>query len=87
VVALAPGSGRSLVPFALRAGADALVTGELRYHEAHDALERGLTVIEAGHDATEWPLTAALARIVATTPGLDPVGVLTDRISYPWRMV
>jgi dinuclear metal center YbgI/SA1388 family protein len=87
LVALAPGSGRSLVPFALAAGADALVTGELRYHEAHDALERGLAVIEAGHDATEWPLTAALARIVAATPGLDPADVVTDRISYPWRMV
>ncbi len=87
LVALAPGSGRSLIPFALAAGADALVTGELRYHEAHDALERGLTVIEAGHDATEWPLTAALARTVAATPGLDPADVLIDRISYPWRIV
>jgi dinuclear metal center YbgI/SA1388 family protein len=87
LVVLAPGSGRSLVPDALAAGADALVTGELRYHEAHDALERGLAVIEAGHDATEWPLTGALARIVARTPGLAPSDVVIDRIAYPWRMV
>lgn len=86
-VALAPGSGRSLVSDALAAGADALVTGELRYHEAHDALTRGLVVVEAGHDATEWPLTGALARIVAVTPGLLPDDVITDRIVYPWRMV
>ena len=87
LVALAPGSGRSLVDFALAAGADALVTGELRYHVAHDALQRGLPIIEAGHDATEWPLTGALARIVERTPGLDPHDVVTDSISYPWRMV
>jgi dinuclear metal center YbgI/SA1388 family protein len=87
LVALAPGSGRSLIESALDAHADALVTGELRYHVAHDALERGLLIVEAGHDATEWPLTGALARIVARTPGLDAAGVVTDSISYPWRMV
>ncbi|HEY5517215.1 MAG TPA: Nif3-like dinuclear metal center hexameric protein [Coriobacteriia bacterium] len=87
LVGLAPGSGRSLVDFALAAGADALVTGELRYHVAHDALQRGLCVIEAGHDATEWPLTGALARIVERAPGLDPHDVITDDISFPWRMV
>jgi putative NIF3 family GTP cyclohydrolase 1 type 2 len=87
LVALAPGSGRSLVDDALSSGADTLVTGELRYHVAHDALERGLPVIEAGHDATEWPLTGALARIVARTPGLGADDVITDRIVIPWRMV
>ena len=86
LVALAPGSGRSLVPDALASGAEVLVTGELRYHEALDTLERGLMVVEAGHDATEWPLTGALARIVAQTPGLNPADVVTDRILYPWRM-
>jgi len=87
LVALAPGSGRSLVDFALAVGADSLVTGELRYHVAHDALQRGLCIVEAGHDATEWPLTGALASIVEQVPGLDPCDVLTDGISYPWRMV
>jgi len=86
LVALAPGSGRSLVPDALASGAEVLVTGELRYHEALDALERGLMVVEAGHDATEWPLTGALALIVAQAPGLASADVVIDRISYPWRM-
>ena len=87
LVALAPGSGRSLVDDALAGAADALVTGELRYHVAHDALEKGLLVIEAGHDATEWPLTQALARIVERTPGIKAECVVTDRILIPWRMV
>ncbi len=87
LVALAPGSGRSLVDDALASGADALVTGELRYHVAHDALERGLRVIEAGHDATEWPLTEALAEVVGRTPGLGSADVVTDVIRIPWRMI
>jgi dinuclear metal center YbgI/SA1388 family protein len=81
---VAPGSGRSLVPAAVAAGCDALVTGELRYHEARAALEAGLLVIEAGHDATEWPLTRDLARIAATTPGLDASRIVIDDPAYPW---
>lgn len=83
-IAVAPGSGRSFVEAALAAGCDTLVTGELRYHEAHGVLEAGLCVIEAGHDATEWPLTRALAAIAATAPGLDPAGVTLDEVAYPW---
>jgi dinuclear metal center YbgI/SA1388 family protein len=83
-VAVAPGSGRSFVAAALAAGCDALVTGELRYHEAHGALEAGMSVIEAGHDATEWPLTSALAAIAATAPGLDTTAVVLDEVAYPW---
>jgi dinuclear metal center YbgI/SA1388 family protein len=87
VVALAPGSGRSMVEDAIAAGADALVTGELRYHVAHEALDRGLAIVEAGHDATEWPLTRALSRIVRQAPGLAASAVVDDELSYPWQMV
>jgi dinuclear metal center YbgI/SA1388 family protein len=87
LVALAPGSGRSLVEDAMAGGADSLVTGELRYHVAHDALMRGLSVIEAGHDATEWPLTEALARIVGRTPGLESEDVISDVVGHPWRTI
>jgi dinuclear metal center YbgI/SA1388 family protein len=83
-IAVAPGSGRSFVAAALAASCDVIVTGELRYHEAHAALEAGMSVIEAGHDATEWPLTSALAAIAATAPGLDTTAVVLDEVAYPW---
>lgn len=85
--ATAPGSGRSLVADALASDADALVTGELRYHEARDAADSGLAVIEAGHDATEWPLTRSLSLIAEAMPGLGEEAVVLDRIAYPWRTV
>lgn len=84
LAALAPGSGRSLVADAIGAGADVLVTGELRYHEASEALQAGLAIIEAGHDATEWPLTRALAAIVSQMPDLNENDVVFDRIDHPW---
>jgi dinuclear metal center YbgI/SA1388 family protein len=83
-IAIAPGSGRSLVAAAIQAGCDAVVTGELRYHEALDAAASGIAVIEAGHDATEWPLTAALAEIAARTPGLSAAQVRLDEPETNW---
>jgi len=52
-VAVCGGSGGSLVTAAKRAGADCLLTGDIKYHEAQKALDMGLAVIDAGHDGTE----------------------------------
>jgi dinuclear metal center YbgI/SA1388 family protein len=83
-IATAPGSGRSLVEDALREGCDAFVTGELRYHEALDAAARGLAVIEAGHDATEWPLVPVLADAARETAGLSPDAVIVGARPNDW---
>lgn len=52
-VALCSGSGASLLHEAVRSGADVLVTGDVKYHEARDAEELGLALIDAGHFPTE----------------------------------
>jgi dinuclear metal center YbgI/SA1388 family protein len=52
-VALCSGSGSSLLRDAARAGADVLVTGDIKYHEARDAQGLGLALIDAGHFSTE----------------------------------
>jgi dinuclear metal center YbgI/SA1388 family protein len=83
-IAVAPGSGRSLLEDAMREGCDAFVTGELRYHEALDAAARGLAVIEAGHDATEWPLVPVLATAAGTTAGLGADAVTVGVRSNVW---
>lgn len=82
--ATATGSGRSLIGDAIAAGAGVLVTGEVRYHDATDALERGLAIIEAGHDATEWPLVPVLASAVRSTPGLVEESVVVDEPTVRW---
>jgi putative NIF3 family GTP cyclohydrolase 1 type 2 len=52
-VALCSGSGASLMRDAVRAGADILVTGDVKYHEAREAEDCGLALIDAGHYPTE----------------------------------
>ena len=61
-VAVANGSGGSLVGAALASGAQAMIAGEVRYHDAMMAVSAGLAIVEAGHDATEWPLVNVLAQ-------------------------
>lgn len=70
-IATATGSAGSLVPSAIASGADVLLAGEVRYHDALDAMHAGLAIIEAGHDVTEWPLVPILAREITALPGFD----------------
>jgi hypothetical protein len=70
-VATGTGSAGSLIGDALAAGAQALVAGEVRYHDALDAVEAGLAVVELGHDVTEWPLVGLLEEAVRSVPGID----------------
>lgn len=52
-VFLASGSGMSYLPDALRFRADVMVTGDVRYHAAREAVEMGMPVIDAGHYGLE----------------------------------
>ncbi|MBW7473688.1 Nif3-like dinuclear metal center hexameric protein [Paenibacillus oenotherae] len=44
------GSGARYYRHALFAGADVLITGDIDYHTAHDALAAGLSIIDPGHN-------------------------------------
>ena len=74
-VAVCGGAGASLISDALAAEADVFVTGDVKHHQALDAAEAGLTIVDAGHHGTEWPLVGALAGVLsAAIPGAE-VGV------------
>jgi putative NIF3 family GTP cyclohydrolase 1 type 2 len=60
-VAVCGGSGASLLGEAARQGADVLVTGDLKYHEARSAESRGMALIDAGHFATERLMVQGMA--------------------------
>ncbi len=70
-VALMPGSGGDAVALAAEAGADVLVCGDLKHHDALDALALGLAVIDAGHYATEQPVVSSLAQYLSLRVGED----------------
>lgn len=65
-VAVCGGAGGEFWPDALGAGCDALLTGEVRYHQALAATEAGLTLIEAGHYQTERVMVKALRNSLQT---------------------
>lgn len=52
-VFLASGSGMGYLHEAVQNGADVMVTGDVRYHAAKEALELGMPVIDAGHYGLE----------------------------------
>jgi len=60
-VALCGGSGADLLELAADSGADAFITGDVKYHQALTALARGICLIDAGHQGTELPAMEPLA--------------------------
>lgn len=63
-IALCGGSGASLIRDARRQGADVLVTGDVKYHEAREAEAIGLALLDAGHFATERPMIRGVAELL-----------------------
>lgn len=61
-VAVCGGAGIGVYADALRHGADCLVTGDIKFHEAQRALAGGMTLIDAGHYGTEKIMVAGLSR-------------------------
>lgn len=52
-IAMIPGSGRSMIKDAAKKGANVLITGDIGHHEGLDAIDMGMTVIDAGHHGLE----------------------------------
>ena len=63
-VAVLGGEGGDFVSAAAAAGADAFVSGRIGYHRMLDGRENSMVLLEAGHYSTEFPVCAALAKMV-----------------------
>lgn len=87
-VACVGGAGDGHIPTALGAGADVLITGDLRHHVTLDALELGLCLIDAGHHATEvaaLPAWRERLEAAAGRRGLSAAVVASSVATGPWR--
>ena len=60
-VGICGGAGADFIMRAKFYGADAFVTGDVKYHEAQTAIDNGIHVIDAGHFATEHPIVEVIA--------------------------
>ncbi|BBH21262.1 GTP cyclohydrolase 1 type 2 [Paenibacillus baekrokdamisoli] len=74
-VAVLGGAGSKYIRHAMFAGADVLITGDIDYHTAQDALAAGLAIIDPGHNiekimkprVAEWLNSRLLERKSTTT--------------------
>ncbi|MBU2551711.1 MAG: Nif3-like dinuclear metal center hexameric protein, partial [Proteobacteria bacterium] len=89
-VAVMGGSGGGYVGLARAKGAQVLITGDIGYHQAREAEELGICLIDAGHYGTERPVLQRLAerleeaaRERALKVEFEVLSVETD----PWRIM
>ena len=82
-VVIANGSAGNVIEECVNAHVDCLICGEARYHASLDAWQGGLSIIEVGHDTSELPLAAVLAR-AAVDAGIDPAQVTVFDQGHNW---
>jgi dinuclear metal center YbgI/SA1388 family protein len=82
-VAVCGGAGASLLHRAAFAGADVLITGDVKYHEGQEAIAIGIAMIDAGHFATEQPILSHVKTYLSTCAAKDKwsVDIKVDTIS------
>lgn len=88
-VACCSGSGGSLLEHPLVSASDVYITGDLRHHEASEAVERSRlaggrpALVDAAHFATEhvW-LASAADRLTQRHAGLEVI--VSERVTDPW---
>jgi dinuclear metal center YbgI/SA1388 family protein len=82
-VAVCGGSGGDLASAAQRAGADVLVTSDLKHHATSEAVaDGGVALVDAAHWATEWPWLQSAAAVLATTVETS----VSDAVTDPWTV-
>jgi dinuclear metal center YbgI/SA1388 family protein len=74
---IACGSAAEFLSDAKRAGCQALLTGEGRFHSCIEAHETGIALILAGHYATERPAVERLAAAISKAHGNFPIKAST----------
>ena len=80
-IAVSPGSGKSEISVALRAGADLLITGDIDHHSGIDAVEQGLCIIDAGHYGIEHIFIEHMSLFLKGRTALD---VYTEEKKMPY---
>ncbi|MEW5920714.1 MAG: Nif3-like dinuclear metal center hexameric protein [Bacillota bacterium] len=86
-VAVLGGSGAAYLPAAVQSGAQVFISGDLRYHDAQQACDAGLALLDAGHAATERPVipvVAAFLREKLKQNGYETDVIIGREEEIPW---
>jgi dinuclear metal center YbgI/SA1388 family protein len=85
-VAVCGGSGGSLLPAAITAGVDVLLTSDLRHHPVSEAQEltTGPALCDVAHFASEWPWLPVAADVLRRDLSEQVEVAVSRRRTDPW---
>lgn len=84
-IAVVTGSGADMIKKAKRQGAQVLITGDIKYHDAQDALDMGMNVIDCGHFDTEDTFKEAIGRFLKE---IEEVEVISSKVNLnPFKIL
>ena len=83
-VALVGGDGKGYISEAIENGADTYLSGRIGYNTMEEAAEMGINLIEAGHYATEFPVTKFFSNLLLK---IDPKLTVEIVGSYVLRTI
>ncbi len=88
--AVCGGAGSSLIGKAAFRGADVLITGDIKYHEAQQAQNSGLALLDAGHFGTEKLMVGKVAQYlleqsVAGKWNVEVIAAQSERDVFSWE--
>ena len=83
--ALCPGSGKSEIKNALKAGADVLITGDIEHHEGIDAVASGISVIDAGHYGIEKLFVDYMKEYISDN--CEELEIITHPAEEPFKII
>jgi putative NIF3 family GTP cyclohydrolase 1 type 2 len=84
-VAVCGGSGASMIEAATAAGADVLVTSDLKHHAVSEAAEMaGPALCDVAHFASEWPWLPVAADLLHRDLGAQVEVAVSAQATDPW---
>ena len=84
-VAVVTGAGSDMVSLAKTKNCDVIITGDVKYHEAQDALDMNMCIIDCGHFDTEDIFKDVMKRFLDT---LDNVEVIKSDVNLnPFKII
>ncbi len=84
-VAISPGSGKGMIEHAIDKGADLLITGDIGHHDGIDAVEAGLTVVDASHYGLEYIFIDYMAKYLERE--CSDVRIVTCKAGVPYKIM
>lgn len=85
-IAVVTGNGSEFFQLAKSKGCDILITGDLKYHQAMDALDMGMALLDFGHYGTEHIFSKSVYNYINSISG-DIEVLISERNIDPFTFV